>query len=104
MRSGFVCDPHVIHPPIEYASMVSAPAYMLLILGRYWLPAKLSCVCETWRAGATASVSCSMCQAGTYGTGSGEGLRLRISFTLTSTLPIFVLFLRPKPIGTLAGT
>jgi hypothetical protein len=34
-------------------------------------------VCVTGRAGATAGVNCSLCQAGTYGTGSGEGLRNR---------------------------
>ncbi len=34
-------------------------------------------MCVTGRAGLTASVNCSLCQAGTYGTGSGEGLRLK---------------------------
>ncbi len=31
-------------------------------------------------AGATSSLSCNLCQAGTYGTGSGEGLRVRLGF------------------------
>jgi hypothetical protein len=34
-------------------------------------------VCVSGRAGATASVNCSVCQAGTYGTGSGEGLQMK---------------------------
>jgi hypothetical protein len=33
--------------------------------------------CVTGRAGATAGVNCSLCQAGTYGTGLGEGLRMK---------------------------
>ncbi len=39
-----------------------------------------ACVCVTGRAGATASVNCSVCQAGTYGTGPGKGLSLRMGF------------------------
>ncbi len=37
-------------------------------------------MCVTVRAGATASVDCILCQAGTYGTGSGEGLSVRLGF------------------------
>jgi hypothetical protein len=39
---------------------------------------RLFCVCVTRRAGATASVDCGLCQAGTYGTRPGEDLRKRL--------------------------
>jgi hypothetical protein len=32
------------------------------------------------RAGATASLICSLCQAGTYGTGSGQGQTMSLGF------------------------
>ena len=50
-------------------------------------------LCVTGRAGATASVDCSQCQAGTYGTGSGKGLRMKIAFALTLTPSILLSWL-----------
>ncbi len=50
-------------------------------------------LCVMGRAGATASVDCSQCQAGTYGTGSGKGLRMKIAFALTLTSSILLSWL-----------
>ncbi len=58
--------------PLLPTLFFSVPVLFLLRLGRDLLASETLCVCVTWRAGATASVNCSLCQEGTYGTGSGQ--------------------------------
>ena len=69
---------HVMH--ISLVATIFVFVFFVFWLMRNMLSADLqtSFLCVAGRAGATASVSCSLCQAGTYGTGSGEGLRMRL--------------------------
>ena len=92
-------DPYILHAALLATFSLFSPFHLSLRLGRSMLRAETFWLGVTERAGATASVNCSLCQAGTYGTGSGEGLRMEIAFALTRTSSMLLFLLHSSSLS-----